>query len=69
MGIKEVLNSLAFILINPNDLVVSTTPGYNVFQRKAKMLGGVIKELVINNENNYLPNIFSIEENELKKLK
>lgn len=69
MGIKEVLNSLAFILINPNDLVVSTTPGYNVFQRKAKMLGGVIKELVINNENNYLPNIFSIEENELKKVK
>lgn len=69
MGIKEVLNSLAFILINPNDLVVSTTPGYNVFQRKAKMLGGVIKELVINNENNYLPNIFSIEENELKKIK
>ena len=59
MGIKEVLNSLAFILINPNDLVVSTTPGYNVFQRKAKMLGGVIKELVINNENNYLPNIIN----------
>lgn len=39
------------------------------FKEKLKCLAGVIKELVINNENNYLPNIFSIEENELKKVK
>lgn len=69
MGIKEALNSLAFILINPGDIIVSTTPGYNVFQRKAKMLGGIVKELNINKENNYLPNILEMNDEELEKVK
>ena len=69
MGIKDALNQLAFILINPGDVVISTTPGYNVFQRKAKMLGGQVRELEINNENNYLPDIFTLKEEELDKVK
>ena len=60
MGIKEALNTLAFLLIDPEDYVVATTPGYNVFQRKAKLLGGQVLELPLQRSNNFWPNFKAV---------
>lgn len=69
MGIKEALNTLAFLLINPGDFVIATTPGYNVFQRKVKLLGGNVFDLSLREEDDYLPILEEIPEEILRKTK
>lgn len=69
MGIKEALNTLAFLIINPGDFIIATSPGYNVFQRKVKLLGGHVYDLQLNEEDDYLPKLDDIPEEILQKTK
>ena len=69
MGIKDALNMLAFILIDKGDLIVATSPGYNVFQRKAKMLGAEVRELKLLEERQYLPDLTNISPKDWERTK
>lgn len=68
MGIKEALNTLAFLLVDPGDLVVATAPGYNVFQRKARLLGAEVRELKLAPPS-YLPDLEAVKEEDWKRVK
>ncbi len=57
MGIKNALNKLAFLLVNKEDKVLVTSPGYNVFERAAKIYGAEIKRVYLTEENNYSPDL------------
>lgn len=59
MGIKDSLNMLAYLLINPNDLVITTSPGYPVFERAARNYGARILKVDLTPENNFCPDIAS----------
>lgn len=66
-GIKDCLNLLAYLLIEKGDLVITTTPGYNVFSKAASHYGAKVIEMELNEENDFLPNIVSfLKENKLK---
>src|ERR1700722_20192644 len=47
-------------LINPGDVVLMTVPGYPVFGTHAKYYGGVVHNLPLREENDFLPDLKSI---------
>ena len=69
IGSKAALSILPAALINPGDYVLMTTPGYPVFGTHAKYFGGLVHNLPINEENNFLPDLDSIPADILKKAK
>jgi LL-diaminopimelate aminotransferase len=60
----EVLHS-----INPGDYVLMTVPGYPVFGTHAKYYGGLVHNLKLTAENNFLPDLKSIPADILAKAK
>lgn len=69
MGSKAALSILPATLINPGDVVLMTTPGYPVFGTHAKYYGGVVHNLPLTAEHNYLPDLDSIPAEVLSKAK
>lgn len=66
LGIKSGLCLLAGALINENDLVAYTVPGYGVFATQTQYLLGKTLPLKLTRENNFLPDLKSLSE-EIKK--
>jgi LL-diaminopimelate aminotransferase len=60
IGSKAALSILPAALINPGDYVLMTTPGYPVFGTHAKYYGGLVHNLPLKPENNFLPDLDSI---------
>jgi len=60
MGSKEGLGHLAIAYINPNDLVLVPSPAYPVHFRGPIIAGGVIHNLVLTAENNWLIDLAAI---------
>src|SRR5258705_7817564 len=60
IGSKAALSILPAVLINPGDYVLMTIPGYPVFGTHAKYYGGVVHQLPLTEETNFLPNLDSI---------
>ena len=69
IGSKAALSILPAALINPGDVVLMTTPGYPVFGTHAKYYGGVVHNLPLTAENNFLPNLDTIPADLLAKAK
>jgi LL-diaminopimelate aminotransferase len=69
IGSKAALSILPAALINPGDVVLMTTPGYPVFGTHAKYYGGVVHNLPLREENNYLPDLTAIPAEVLRKAK
>ncbi|MCS1410279.1 MAG: LL-diaminopimelate aminotransferase [Verrucomicrobia subdivision 3 bacterium] len=69
MGSKSALSILPAALIDPGDYVLMTTPGYPVFATHARYYGGLVHNLPINRENNFLPDLESIPQEALEKAK
>lgn len=69
IGSKAALSILPAALINPGDYVLMTTPGYPVFGTHAKYYGGLVYNLPLTAENNFLPDLDSIPMDVLKKAK
>jgi LL-diaminopimelate aminotransferase len=69
IGSKAALSILPAALINPGDVVLMTVPGYPVFGTHAKYYGGVVHNLKLTAENNFLPDLESIPQEVLKKAK
>lgn len=66
-GIKDCLNLLAYLFVDKGDLIISTTPGYNVFNKAATNYGGRVIEMRLEEDNDFLPDIVSyLKNNQLK---
>jgi len=59
IGSKAALSILPGCLINPGDYVLMTVPGYPVFGTHAKYYGGLVHNLKLTAENNFLPDLKS----------
>ena len=69
IGSKAALSILPAALINPGDYVLMTTPGYPVFGTHTKYYGGLVHNLPLTEENNFLPDLDSIPADVLQKAK
>jgi LL-diaminopimelate aminotransferase len=69
IGSKAALSILPAALINPGDVVLMTVPGYPVFGTHAKYYGGVVHNLKLTAENNFLPDLKSIPTDILARAK
>jgi LL-diaminopimelate aminotransferase len=69
IGSKAALSILPAVLINPGDCVLMTTPGYPVFGTHAKYYGGLVHNLPLTAENDFLPDLDSIPAEILKMSK
>ena len=69
IGSKAALSILPAALINPGDVVLMTTPGYPVFGTHAKYYGGIVHNLPLTAENNFLPDLDTIPADVLAKAK
>src|SRR3954470_18837084 len=69
IGSKAALSILPAALVNPGDYVLMTTPGYPVFGTHAKYYGGLVHNLPLTPENNFLPDLDSIPADVLKRAK
>src|SRR5277367_1082079 len=69
IGSKAALSILPAALINPGDVVLMTVPGYPVFGTHAKYYGGVVHNLPLREENDFLPDLKGIPADVLAKAK
>src|SRR5213593_1651266 len=69
IGSKAALSILPATLINPGDYVLMTVPGYPVFGTHAKYYGGLVHNLPLSEENNFLPDLESVPAEVLSKVK
>ncbi|MBI4664039.1 MAG: LL-diaminopimelate aminotransferase [Verrucomicrobia bacterium] len=69
IGSKAALSILPATLINPDDYVLMTTPGYPVFGTHARYYGGRVHNLPLTSAANFLPDFDSIPKEVLNKAK
>ncbi len=69
IGSKAALSILPAVLVNPGDYVLMTVPGYPVFATHAKYYGGLVHNLPLTEENQFLPDVESVPEDVLKRAK
>ena len=69
IGSKAALSILPAALINPGDYVLMTVPGYPVFGTHARYYGGLVHNLKLTPENNFLPDLDSVPADVLRKAK
>jgi LL-diaminopimelate aminotransferase len=69
IGSKAALSILPAALINPGDVVLMTVPGYPVFGTHARYYGGVVHNLPLREENDFLPDLENIPREVLAKAK
>jgi LL-diaminopimelate aminotransferase len=69
IGSKAALSILPAAFINPGDFVLMTVPGYPVFGTHSRYYGGLVYNLKLTAENNFLPDLNSIPSEALRKAK
>jgi LL-diaminopimelate aminotransferase len=69
IGSKAALSILPAALVNPGDFVLMTVPGYPVFGTHARYYGGLVYNLKLAAENNFLPDLNAIPGEALRKAK
>lgn len=71
IGIKSALSILPKCFFEPGrgGIALTTSPGYDVFPHHTRFLGAEVVELILKEENNFLPDLASISPETLKKTK
>jgi LL-diaminopimelate aminotransferase len=69
IGSKAALSILPAALIDPGDYVLMTTPGYPVFGTHARYYGGLVHNMPLTEENDFLPDLKAIPAAVLAKAK
>jgi LL-diaminopimelate aminotransferase len=69
IGNKAALSILPAALINPGDVVLMTVPGYPVLGTHARYYGGIVHNLKLTAESNFLPDLDSVPPEVLSKAK
>ncbi|MEE9367436.1 MAG: LL-diaminopimelate aminotransferase [Pontiella sp.] len=61
IGTKPALAMLPLAFVNPGDVVFQTVPGYPVMATHSKYLGGEVVDIPLLEENDFLPDLSSID--------
>ena len=69
IGSKPALAMLPSAFINPGDITLMTVPGYPVMGTHTKWYGGEVINLPLKEENNFLPEIDSLDSSVLRRAK
>ncbi|MEK6560955.1 MAG: LL-diaminopimelate aminotransferase [Nitrospirota bacterium] len=69
MGSKPALAMLPSVFINPGDITLMTVPGYPVMGTHTKWYGGEVVNLPLKEENNFLPDLDSLDSSILRRAK
>ena len=69
IGSKPGLAMLPAVYIDPGDVILMTVPGYPVMGTHASFLGGEVVNLPLQEENNFLPDLKSIDADTLARTK
>ena len=69
IGSKSALTLLPAAFINPGDITVMTVPGYPVLGTWTQYLGGEVVNLPLLKENNFLPDLDSLTDDQKKRCK
>jgi len=69
IGSKPILAMLPICYINPDEYLLTTSPGYPVSSTYTKYLGGKVHPLALKEENSFFPDFTEIPEDVLKKSK
>ena len=69
IGSKPALAMTPQVFINPGDITLMTTPGYPVMGTHTQYLGGEVVNLPLTEENNFLPDLSSMDSATAKKAK
>ena len=69
IGSKPILALLPLAFINPGDITIRTTPGYPVLGTTTQAVGGEVVELPLLEENNFLPDLTQLTEDQKKRAK
>jgi len=69
IGSKPVLALLPMAFINPGDITIMTTPGYPLLGSTTKGLGGEVVNLPLLEENDFLPDLDALTDDEKRRAK
>ncbi|HEX7056159.1 MAG TPA: LL-diaminopimelate aminotransferase [Bacilli bacterium] len=69
IGSKSALSILPYCFINPGDITIMPSPCYPILGTHTKYLGGEVVSLPINQENRFLPDLFSLADDVKKRAK
>ncbi|MCH8473882.1 MAG: LL-diaminopimelate aminotransferase [Opitutales bacterium] len=69
IGSKTALSMIPACFINPGDYVIMTSPGYPVLGTHAKYYGGLVHNVPLEEDNDFLPNLGTIPTEVLEKAK
>ncbi len=69
VGAKNALSFLPACFINAGDAVILTTPGYPVLGTHTRWYGGEVYNLPLLEERNYLPDLYSLTDEQLERAK
>jgi LL-diaminopimelate aminotransferase len=69
MGSQDGLAHLALCLVNPGDVILVPDPGYPIFTAGPSVAGAEIYHMPLKPENNYLPDLDSIDRSILQRAK
>lgn len=69
IGSKEGIAHIPLAFVNPGDYVLVPNPGYPVYRVSTLFAGGIPYFLPLRKENGFLPNLFEVSKDVLKKTK
>jgi len=69
MGSKEGIMHISMAFLNPGDEVLIPDPGYPTYSAASKIAGGIVRTYDLTAENKWLPDIASLEKEDLSKVK
>jgi aspartate/methionine/tyrosine aminotransferase len=69
MGSKEGIMHISMAFVNPGDEVLVPDPGYPTYSSVTNLVGGIVRKYELNEETGWLPDLKSLEDSDLSKVK
>jgi len=69
MGSKEGIMHISMAFVNPGDEVLVPDPGYPTYSSVTNLVGGIIRKYKLSEEQGWLPDLKTIEQSDLSKVK
>jgi hypothetical protein len=69
MGSKEGIMHISMAFVNPGDEVLVPDPGYPTYSSVTNLVGGIARKYDLSEENGWLPDLESLEQSDLSRVK
>jgi LL-diaminopimelate aminotransferase len=69
MGSKEGIMHISMAFVNPGDEVLVPDPGYPTYSSVTNLVGGIVRKYELSEEKGWLPNLKSLEQSDLSRVK